>query len=123
MAENMSLLDRISALERVATVRRVCVCGGGGVGLLGGVWVKNNFGGVGSNSTCLLARFCPVNVKPQAMSSLMAENKSLLDRISALERVASRANGLAPSSPPPVVTTLPVVMTNANTRQQQQQQE
>jgi hypothetical protein len=37
MAENMSLLDSISALERVATVLWVCVCGGGGVGLLGGV--------------------------------------------------------------------------------------
>lgn len=43
----------------------------------------------------------------QAMASLMAENKSLLDRLSALERVAVRVNGvhahahaLAPASPP-----------------------
>jgi hypothetical protein len=36
------------------------------------------------------------------MSSLMAENKSLMDRISALERVAVRANGIAPPPPPHV---------------------
>ena len=41
----------------------------------------------------------------------MAENKALLERVNALERVAARANGIAPPSPTPVVNTLPVVVT------------
>jgi hypothetical protein len=46
---------------------------------------------------------CPVFLLLQAMSSLMAENKALLERVNALERVAARAeraNGIAaPPSP------------------------